>query len=73
MSSQPDVLNDIPKEKLLSQNIKRGFNSEITERQWELSWEEKKYDKLTFQHSPENLPNTKQSILSLVTSIFKPL
>ena len=33
MSSQPDVLNDIPKEKLLSQNIKRGFNSEITERQ----------------------------------------
>ena len=32
MSNHPDVLNDIPKEQLLSQNIKLDFNSEITER-----------------------------------------
>ena len=32
MSNHPDVLNGIPKEKLLSQNIKLDFNSEITER-----------------------------------------
>lgn len=32
MSSHPDVLKDIPKEKLLNQNIELDFNSEITER-----------------------------------------
>ena len=32
MSNHPDVLNNIPKERLLCQNIKLDFNSEITER-----------------------------------------
>ena len=32
MSNHPDVLNDIPEKKLLSQNTKLDFNSEITER-----------------------------------------
>ena len=72
MSNHPDVLNDIPKEQLLSQNIKLDFNSEITERALGLLWNVKN-DKLTFQHSPKNLPNTKRGILSLVASIFDPL
>ena len=33
----------------------------------------KKYDNLTFQHSPKSLLNTKRGILSLVGSIFDPL
>ena len=72
MSNHPDVLNDIPKEKLLSQNIKLDFNSEITERDLGLLWNVKN-DKLTFQHSPKSLPKTKRGILSLVASIFDPL
>ena len=71
-SNHPDVLNDIPKEKLLRQNIKLDFNSEITERALGLLWNVKN-DKLTFQHSPKNLPNTKRGIFSLVASIFDPL
>ena len=47
MSNHPDVLNDIPKEKLLCQNIKLDFNSEITERALGLLWDVKN-DKLTF-------------------------
>ena len=58
MSNHPDVLNDIPKEQLLSQNIKLDFNSEITERALGLLWDVKN-DKLTFQHSPKSLSNTK--------------
>ena len=72
MSNHPDVLNDIPKEKLLSQNIKLDFNSQITERAFGLLWGIKN-DKLTFQHSPKILPKTKRGILSLVESIFDPL
>ena len=72
MSNHPDVLNDIPKEKLLSQNFKLDFNSEITERTLGLLWDVKN-DKLTFQHSPKSLPKTKRGILSLVASIFDPL
>ena len=72
MSNHPDVLNNIPKEKLLCQNIKLDFNSEITERALGLLWDIKN-DKLTFQHSPKSLPNTKRGILSLVASIFDPL
>ena len=71
MSSHPNVLNNIPKEKLLSQNIKFDFNSEIAERGLRLS-SNVKNDKLHFQHLPKNLPNTKQGILSLVASIFDP-
>ena len=41
MPSHPDVLNDIPKEKLLSQNIKLDFSSEITERALGLLWDKK--------------------------------
>ena len=72
MSNHPDVLNGIPKEKLLSQNIKLDFNSEITERAVGLLWDVKN-DKLTFQHSLKSLPNTKRGILSSVASIFDPL
>ena len=32
VSSHPEVLNDIPKEKLLNENFKLDFISEITER-----------------------------------------
>ena len=32
-----------------------------------------KADKLTFQHSPKSLPNTKRGILSLVACSFDPL
>ena len=32
MPIHPGILNDIPKEKLLCQNIKLDFNSEITKR-----------------------------------------
>ena len=72
MSNHSDILNDIPKEKLLSQNIKLDFNSEITERTLGLLWDVKN-DKLTFRHSPRGLTNTKRAILSLVTFIFVPL
>lgn len=72
MSGQPHVLNDVPKEKLFSQNINLDFNSEITERTLRLLWDIKN-EKLTFHHSPKNLPNTKRGILSLVASIFEPL
>ena len=41
MSNHPDVLNNIPKEKLLCQNIKLDFNSEITERALGLLWDVK--------------------------------
>ena len=74
MSNHPDVLNDIPKEKLLCRNIKLDFNSEITETALGLLWDvKKKNDNLTFQHSPKSLLNTKRGILSLVGSIFDPL
>ena len=72
MSNHPDVLNDIPMEQLLCQNIKLDFNSEITERALGLLWDVKN-DRLTFQHSPKSLPNTKRGILNLVASIFDPL
>ena len=62
----------IPKEKLLSQNIKLDFNSEITERALGLL-RSVKNDKPTSQHSPKSLPNTKRGILNLVASIFYPL
>ena len=72
MSNYPDVLIDIPKEKLLCQNIRLDFNLEITERALGLLWDVKN-DRITFQHSPKSLPNTKRGILSLVGSIFDPL
>ena len=72
MSNHPDILNDIPKEKLLSQNIKLNFNLEITERALGLLWDVKN-DKHTFQHSPNSLPKNKRGILDLVASIFDPL
>ena len=72
MSNHPDILNDIPKEKLLSQNIKLNFNLEITERALGLLWDVKN-DKHTFQHSPNSPPKNKQGILDLVASIFDPL
>ena len=72
MSNHPDVLNGIPKEKLLCQNIRLDFNSEIAERALGLLWNVKN-DKLTFQHSPKGLPNTKRGVLSLVSSILDPL
>ena len=72
MSNRPDVLKDILKEKLLSQNIKLDFNLDITERGSGLLWDVKS-DKTTFQHSPKSLPHTKRGILSLVASIFDPL
>ena len=72
MSNHPDVFNDIPKEKLLCQNIKLNLNSDITERALGLLWDVKN-DNITFQHSPKSLPNTKRGILSLVGSIFDPL
>ena len=53
MSNHPDVLNDIPKEQLLSQNIKLDFNSEITERALGLLWDVKKLIKLI--SSPSNI------------------
>ena len=72
MSNHLDVLNDIPKEKLLSQNIKLDFNAENTARALGLLWDVKK-DNLTFQHLPKSLPNPKRGILSLVASISDPL
>ena len=72
MSNHPDILNDISKERLLSQNIKLDFNLDITERVLGLLWDVKN-DKLTFQHSPKSLPKTKRGILSLVAPIFDPL
>ena len=72
MSNHPDVLNDIPKEKLLCLNIKLYFNSEILERSLGLL-RDVKNDKLSFQYSPKSLPNTKRGILSLAGSIFDPL
>ena len=59
ISSHPEVLNDILKEELLSQNIKLDFTERAV-----------KNGKLTFQHLPKNLPNTRQDIFSLVASIF---
>ena len=56
---------------MLCQNVKLDFNSEITERALGLLCDVKN-DKLTFQHSPKSLPNTKGGILSLVASIFDP-
>ena len=53
MSNHPDVLNDIPMEQLLSQNIKLDFNSEITERALGLLWDVKKLIKLI--SSPSNI------------------
>ena len=38
ISNHPDVLNDIPQEMLLCQNIRLDFNSEITKRALELFW-----------------------------------
>ena len=64
MSNHSDVLNGIAKEKLLCQNIRLDFNSEITERALGLLWNVKN-DKLTFQHLPKGLPNTKRDFLSL--------
>lgn len=71
MSGHLDVLNDIPKVKLLSQNIKLDFKSETTERALGLLWDIKN-DKLAFQYSPKNLPTTKQGIICLGASIFYP-
>ena len=42
MSNHPDVFNDIPKQKLLCQNIKLNLNSDITERALGLLWDVKK-------------------------------
>ena len=72
MSNHPDVLNNIPKKKLLCQNIRLDFNSEITERALRLLWDIKN-DKLIFQLLLKSLPNNKRGILSLVASIFDPL
>ena len=44
--------NGIAKEKLLCQNIRLDFNSEITEKALGLLWNVKN-DKLTFQHLPK--------------------
>ena len=72
MSNHPDILNGIPKEQLLSQNMKLLFSSEITERALGLLWDVKKTGKLIFQHSPKSRPKTKRGILSLVASISDP-
>ena len=72
MSNHSDILNGIPKEQLLSQNMKLLFSSEITERALGLLWDVKKNGKLIFQHSSKSLPNTKRGILSLVASISDP-
>ena len=48
------------------------LTQKITERALGLLWDVK-HDKLTFQHSPESLPNTKRGILSLIASSFDPL
>ena len=63
MSNHPEVLNDIPKEKLLCQYIKLYYNSEIIERPLALLWDIKN-DKLTFQHSPKayQIPNEAFSV-----------
>lgn len=71
-ASDPDILKNIPKEKLVNQNIKLDLNSDIKERALGLLWDVKN-DQLTFQHSPKTLPNTKRGILSLVASVFDPL
>ena len=56
---------------MLCQNVKLDFNSEITEKALGLLCDVKT-NKLTFQHSPKSLPNTKGGIFSLVASIFHP-
>ena len=56
---------------MLRQNVKLDFNSEITEKALGLLCDVKN-NKLTFQHSPKILPNTKGGIFSLVASIFHP-
>ena len=48
------------------------LTQKIPERALGLLWNVKN-DKLTFQHSPKGLPNTKRGVLSLVSSILDPL
>ena len=46
MSCHPDVLNDIPKESLLSQNIQLDFRSETAERAYDCFETHKKTNSL---------------------------